>query len=138
MTAPPALDDARKDSLLETAAKALAKAYSPYSATRIAAALLTASGKVYVGANVGNASSALNCCAEQVALMPAVMDGERRIAAIAVVQASGEVAVPCGRCLQLLAEFADDVPVLSRGPKGRVEWRLKYLLPVPFRRSATG
>jgi cytidine deaminase len=57
---------------------------------------------------------------------------------MAVVQASGEAVVPCGRCLQLLSEFAKDLRILTRGPEGRTEWRLKDLLPVPFRRPATG
>ena len=55
--------------------------------------------------------------------------------AIAIVQATGETTPPCGRCLQLLAEFADDMAVLTDGPEGPQEWRLKDLLPRPFRRA---
>jgi cytidine deaminase len=133
MTSP--LDDAAKTALLARARQASELAYAPYSTTRIGAALLAASGRTYLGANVGNASSALNCCAEQVAQTQAVMARDLAWTAIAVVQRPSQVTVPCGRCLQLLAEFADDLPVLSEGPGGRVEWRLCDLLPVPFRRD---
>jgi cytidine deaminase len=128
-------DDAAKTSLLERAHEALDLAYAPYSGTRIAAALLAVTGRTYVGANIGNASSALNCCAEQVALSHAVMAGDVAWSGIAVVQRPSVVTVPCGRCLQLLSEFAEDLPILSDGPEGRVEWRLRELLPVPFRRA---
>jgi cytidine deaminase len=132
MTAP--LDDATKAALLARAREATDLAYAPYSTTRIGAALLTASGRTYLGANVGNASSALNCCAEQVVQTQAVMARDLAWRAIAVVQRPSAPTVPCGRCLQLLAEFAEDLPVLSEGPEGRVEWRLRELLPLPFRR----
>jgi cytidine deaminase len=128
-------DEAAKATLLRRAHEALDLAYAPYSGTRIGAALLATTGRTYVGANIGNASSALNCCAEQVALSRAVMDRDLHWTALAVVQRPSLVTVPCGRCLQLLAEFADDLPVLSEGADGRVEWRLRELLPVPFRRA---
>jgi cytidine deaminase len=134
----PSLDDRAKDELVRAAKDAVEKAYSPYSNIRIGAALLTKGGRVHVGASIGNASSALNSCAEQAALVAAVMNGEREFAAIAVAQANGEPVVPCGRCLQLLSEFADDMLVLTPDGEGRKEWTLRHLQPVPFRRSRGG
>jgi len=129
-------DGADLEGLLEKAAEAMRLAYSPYSGHRVGAALLTRDGTVYLGANIGNACSTLNCCAEQVALNQAVMSGKTAFVAIAVVQSSGQPCPPCGRCLQLLAEFADDMIIATRDDGTLREWPLKYLLPVPFKRDS--
>lgn len=42
--------------LLEEAKKARLKAYTPYSNFKVGAALLTKSGKVYLGCNIENAT----------------------------------------------------------------------------------
>lgn len=133
--APDPLPPGVPETLLARAREATALAYAPYSTTRIGAALLTRSGRVHVGANIGNASSALNGCAEQSALVSAVMAGDRDLVAVAVAQDTRETTPPCGRCLQLLAEFAEDMAVVTDGPTGPVVWRLRHLLPHPFRRA---
>ena len=91
-------DDARK------------KAYSPYSSVTVGAALLTASGKVYTGANIENSAHSPGVCAERVAIFKAVNEGERKFLKIAVAGGKrGENAKtkfpPCGVCLQVMAEF---------------------------------
>jgi cytidine deaminase len=121
--------------LLREANRAMELAYSPYSMNKVGAALLTDSGKVFVGANIGNSCAALNCCAEQAAIVQAVLSGNVHFSAIAVVRSSGETCVPCGRCLQLLSEFADEMFVFSNQDDQVVEWNLTFLLPVPFRRD---
>ena len=54
--------------LVELSVKARENSYSPYSNFRVGAALLTASGKVYTGCNVENASYGVCICAERVAI----------------------------------------------------------------------
>ncbi len=90
--------------------KAREKSYSPYSNITVGAAILTKSGKVYLGANIENAAYSPTVCAERVALFSAIADGERDFSAIAI--AGGKCGEPpkksfspCGVCRQVMAEF---------------------------------
>lgn len=117
--------------LIAKAAEARHKAYAPYSHYAVGAALLTASGKVYTGANVENASYGLAICAERTAVGKAVSDGERNFVAIAVVTENG--GTPCGACRQVLNEFGPDMRVLIADAAGQYQvYRLAELLPASF------
>ena len=74
--------------LLREARAARSLSYSPYSHFAVGAAVLGGSGKVYRGANVENASYSLCICAERVAVVQAIMAGERFIQAVACVSDS--------------------------------------------------
>ncbi len=94
-------------SLLNAAQAAAENAYAPYSDFPVGAALLTASGALFTGVNVENASFGLTLCAERTALVKAVSEGHRDFQAIAVWASRrphGSV-TPCGACRQVLAEF---------------------------------
>lgn len=58
--------------LLDLARDAAARAYSPYSHFQVGAALVTASGAVFEGCNVENASYGLTICAERTAIFRAI------------------------------------------------------------------
>jgi cytidine deaminase len=117
--------------LIALATEARRKAYAPYSHYLVGAALLTASGKVYTGANVENASYGLAICAERTAAVKAVSDGERDLVAIAVVTENG--GSPCGACRQVLNEFGPDMRVLIADVAGKYQaLRLSELLPAAF------
>jgi cytidine deaminase len=116
------------------AEKARRAAYAPYSRFAVGAALLTKSGRVVLGCNVENSSFGLSCCAERTAVFKAVSEGEREFTAIAVTAGARRGAAPCGACRQVLYEFAPDLWVYFRGPRGAVvRRRLKALLADAFR-----
>jgi cytidine deaminase len=118
---------------LYAAARAAAEhAHAPYSGLRVGAALEAASGAVYPGVNVENASYRLATCAEQAALARAVTDGERAFMRIAVARADGAPIVPCGACRQTLAEFGAGIVVVMDEGAGIVQRPLSDLLPDPF------
>jgi cytidine deaminase len=115
------------------AAEARNNSYSPYSKFRVGAALLLENGEIVAGCNVENASYGGTLCAERTAISSAVARfGKIRPAAMILV--TEPEAVPCGLCLQVMAEFCPpDFPVYLGTPAGlgpRVT--LKELLPRPF------
>ena len=119
--------------LIAEARGARHNAYARYSKFRVGAALLTASGRVYRGCNVENASYGLTVCAERVAYFNAVAAGERRFAALAIV--SDGAATPCGACRQVMAEFGPELKVLVADAKRRgpvKTFLLNELLPSRF------
>jgi cytidine deaminase len=121
------------DRLVAAARVARDHAIAPYSHFKVGAALLTGAGRIYTGCNVENASYGLTMCAERVALLKALSEGEREFAAVAVVADTAAPTPPCGPCRQLLWEFCGDIPVIMATPS-RVasEYQMKDLLPLPF------
>jgi cytidine deaminase len=113
--------------LIALADKARGEAYAPYSGFAVGAAILAASGEVYTGCNVENASYGLSMCAERTAAFKAACAGERVFTAIAVVTETGWT--PCGACRQVLVEFGPQMRVLAADAEGNYhEYRLHELL----------
>jgi cytidine deaminase len=113
------------EDLLKKADEVKKSAYAPYSGFRVGAALLAKSGKVYVGANVENASYSVCCCAERVALFDAVVSGERDFDMIAVTSDAKSITYPCGVCRQALAEFSPHMDVIASN--NELEYKVKKL-----------
>ena len=124
-------------SLVVAAQAVRERSHSPYSGFRVGAALLGASGAVYLGTNVENASLGLSICAERAAVARAVADGESSFTAIAVCADGDAPTPPCGACRQVLLEFAPDAVVLMAGAAGTAGPVLRHtvaeLLPAAFR-----
>jgi len=122
--------------LLNQAKKASTKAYAPYSRIRVGAAAIAASGKVYTGCNVENASFGLTVCAERAAIHHAVSAGERKIRAVAVFSPDIRSILPCGACRQVMAEFATRASpgrlIIVERMKGPETIPLAELLPRAF------
>lgn len=115
------------------------RAHAPYSHYPVGAALLTASGRVFAGCNVENASYGLGICAERSAVVQMVAAGELEPIALAVVTRGPMIGAPCGACRQTLAEFARELPILLAVEGGAVAPRmtsLEALLPDAFRAEA--
>ena len=126
------------EELVRQALAAMKFAYVPYSGFTVGAALLTKSGKVYLGCNIENAAYGPSNCAERTAIFKAVSEGEREFSAIAVVGGkdgdAADIFPPCGVCRQVMQEFCGpDFPVyMGRGDGSYVAVRLEDLLPYGF------
>jgi len=122
------------DALLALARGAYDRAWAPYSRFHVGAAVLTRSGGRYSGCNVENATYGATVCAERHAVAAAVMGGDHDIVAVVVYVGIDLPALPCGICRQVLAEFGDDIDVLSVSASGRRERStIDALLPGRFR-----
>jgi cytidine deaminase len=110
-------------------------AYAPYSGFAVGAAVLGASGRIHVGANVENASYGLSMCAERAAIFRAVAEGERAIEAVCLYTATPAPSTPCGACRQVIQEFGAEAMIVCCTDDDAVERRYvsSGLLPEPFR-----
>ncbi len=135
------LQDIRKK-LINAAKIAQKKAYCPYSRYPVGAAALMESGKIYTGCNIENASFGLSCCAERTAIFNAIVHGEKKLRAMAIVAKSAK---PCGACRQVIIEFAlkdTEIIFVDWHPLEKKE-KITYttaakLLPKPFNPSQAG
>ena len=127
--------------LIKNAVKARENSYAPYSKYKVGAALLTKSGKVYLGCNVENASYTPTICAERNAFFKAISEGEREFEMIAIVGGKeGEElstnCTPCGVCRQVMTEFCSkDFLVILGTPEKYKVYRLEELMPYSFTKT---
>ncbi|MCX7766042.1 MAG: cytidine deaminase [Candidatus Sumerlaeia bacterium] len=127
------IDEFTAEKLISAAREARENAYAPYSNFKVGAALLTESGKIFCGCNVENASYGLTTCAERNAVGNAILAGERRFKAIAIMMDDEPPSTPCGACRQVLAEFAQELHIISVNTAGhRLDFFLSDLIPHLF------
>lgn len=121
------------EQLYKMACEARENAVATYSHFRVGAALRAASGRVYTGCNVENASYGLTICAERVAIFKALSEGERRFTEICIVADTERLTPPCGPCRQIIWEFCGDIPVIMNNLQGTTKtFSMRELLPEPF------
>lgn len=119
--------------LERTARNARDHAYVPYSEFPVGAAVLTPAGEIFAGCNVENATIGATVCAERTAIGCAVTAGAREVSALCVVTDVRPPAAPCGICRQVIAEFADELPIMMVHPDGEHRFStLSELLPLRF------
>ncbi|AKF95087.1 cytidine deaminase [Brevibacillus laterosporus] len=120
--------------LIEQAKTARETAYVPYSKFPVGAALLSETGKVYLGCNIENAAYPLCNCAERTALFKAYSEGDKTYQAIAVVADTPKPVPPCGACRQVMAEMCPpDMKVILSNLSGDVTvTTVSELLPGAF------
>jgi cytidine deaminase len=116
------------------AREAQTHAHAPYSNFPVGAAIRTASGRVFVGANVENAAYPEGLCAEASAIGAMATAGERVIDVIVTICDGDALSTPCGGCRQKIREFATPRTVIhAAGPDGvRTTYTMDRLLPDSF------
>ena len=78
---------------------------SPFvDAGGVAAAILSESGRIYVGVCIDTCSS-LGMCAERNAIANMITNGESRIEKVVAVMTDGRVGSPCGACRELMMQL---------------------------------
>jgi cytidine deaminase len=101
----------------------------------VGAALLTASGAVYVGVCIDTACS-MGFCAEHAAAAAMITAGESRVLKMVAVGWDRRILPPCGRCREFISQL-DDANLASEvlvGPAQIVS--LRDLLPYDWRVAA--
>jgi cytidine deaminase len=126
-------DDPEMRELRERALAAMERAYAPYSAFQVGAALLGTDGSITEACNVENAAFPAGTCAERAALASAVARGVRTFRVIVIATSADAPTPPCGMCRQALIEFSPELQVVSITRNGKeTRWRLSELLPHAF------
>ncbi len=120
--------------LFEVARAVQANAHVPYSHFRVGAAVRGASGRIYAGCNVENASYPEGTSAEAVAIGAMVTAGETEIVEVLTIADGEHLTTPCGGCRQRIRELAvPGTPVHTAGPDGvRRTFTIEELLPASF------
>lgn len=121
--------------LMEKAKEASKNSYSPFSKFAVGACVLTENDKTYLGCNFENSSYGLTICAERNAIGSAIVDGERKIKAIAIYSPNQKHCLPCGACRQVLNEFKpeEDLDVITEGENELIISKLSELFPEGFK-----
>ena len=98
----------------------------------VACALLSSSGKLYLGVCI-DISSGIGFCAEHSAIAAMITAGETGIAKIVAVCADGTLLPPCGRCREFMYQIDDtnfSTTNIILGKERSV--KLKELIPHPW------
>ena len=123
------------EELMQKAIEASQNAYAPYSNFPVGACILAESGNHYCGCNFENGSLGMTICAERNAVETAILNGERKIKAIAIYSPKQDNCTPCGACRQVLHEFCDSDTelnvIVKIGDELKV-YTLAHLLPESF------
>ena len=126
------MNDELVEVLIESARAVRDNAYAPYSAFRVGAAVISESGKIYVGCNVESASYGATLCAERAALAQMIAAGEHRVVTVAVFVDGAEPAMPCGICRQWISELGPHAEIVSATPERVKRTTIEQLMPDPF------
>lgn len=124
----------RLEEMIRRAREAMERAYAPYSRFSVGACVRAASGKLYSGCNVENASYPEGWCAETSALAAMVSAGDRHLEEVVVMAAGTEPCSPCGGCRQRLRELGSESTLVHLcNPAGLLlTVKLGDLLPFAF------
>lgn len=93
--------------MLARAQEVLKNSYSPYSHFPVASCMRDEKGQLHSGCNIENAAYGLGLCAETAAVCSLISSGSKKIAEALVLIPGQDICAPCGRCRQVILEFAD-------------------------------
>ena len=120
----------------ELAKKVMQNARDSYSNYKVGAVLTAKSGEKYTGCNIAN-HGIQSICAERVAFVKAISEGEKVFERIVIVGGENEQhlqeCLPCGYCRQFMSEFVDkDFRVYTLDGDTIKDYLLCELLPYGF------
>jgi len=131
--------------LIYKAREASSGAYAPYSGFRVGAAVLLENNEIITGNNQENAASPSGLCAERTAIFYAAARYPQTAIISMAVSANKEgvitenTIIPCGACLQAIAEYEDNYRypiriILDSTTKITVVNGIDNILPLRFRK----
>lgn len=128
--------------LIELAKESITKHFSPKH-HRLATCVLTKSGEVIVGINVEGSFGCNDVCAEQIALGNVLSKGIHDIACMITVKhpkaedpnQSLRVVSPCGKCRELLLDYAPNAFVIVNDDGELKKIQTKDLLPYRYSKA---
>jgi cytidine deaminase len=129
------MSDLTLKKLIDSAKSAKTRARALYSNFPVGAALETVQGDIFTGCNVESSSYGLTICAERVALVKALSEGETDFRSITIVGPYNDYCPPCGACRQLLYDYAPGLVVNMTDGLTIKTVGLKDLLPLAFEKS---
>ncbi len=120
----------------EQAKKVMENAHDAYSNYKVGAVLTAKSGKKYTGCNIAN-HGIQSICAERVAFVKAISEGENAFEKIVVVGGQDrktlEECLPCGYCRQFMSEFVtEDFKIYTLDGDKIKNYSMMDLLPHGF------
>lgn len=101
----------------------------------VGAAILTQSGKVYIGVSI-ETECGMGFCAEHSAAAAMLTDGESHIVKIIAVGKKGNIMPPCGRCREFLRQLHKDNLNAQVKIDNNTIITLKDLLPYDWKKSS--
>ena len=101
----------------------------------VAAALLAASGRVYLGVCIDTACS-MGFCAEHAAAAAMITAGESHILKMVAVGEEGHIMPPCGRCREFIRQLHEENRQTEVLVAPHQTVRLAQLLPYDWRSAA--
>lgn len=98
----------------------------------VSAAILSGSGKVYMGVCIDTACST-GFCAEHAAASAMITEGESRVLMMVAVESDGRILPPCGRCREFISQLHTDNLQAEVMVAEEVVVSLRELMPYDWR-----
>lgn len=125
--------NSQKRQLIDAARSIVSKARVHLSKFPVGAAVLSETGKIYVGCNVEFDNYSNTIHAEEAAISALIAAGEEKVITAAVFTLDEKLHFPCGMCRQSLAELGGEgLSIIACNAKTSEEITIKELLPQAF------
>jgi len=98
-------------------------------------ALMTKTGRIYLGSHVEAGNGRITLCAEAVAIGAAATACDAELDLIVAVTESGQIVPPCGMCRELIRDYGPDARVILQGATDIELVSISDLLPRKYSSS---